>query len=95
MKVFKSLIMVIVSVCFVMGMSAVVWAGPPQPGEKPTTKEPFKPVAVYTCPKGWHKQFKQGWKIYCVPDKPKPMDCPEGTVYNESECGVGCIPEIK
>jgi len=46
MRVFKTLIMIVVSVCFVMGVSYVAWSGPQQPGvEKSTIKKP-KPMYI-------------------------------------------------
>jgi hypothetical protein len=91
MKTLRRLIMVVLAIAFIGGMSAVVWSGTP----KYQKKKDFEPQVKVVCPIGWHKITAPGELIKCVPDKPKPIKCPEGTIYYETECAVGCKAEIK
>ena len=84
-------IMAVVFVFFIVSFSSIVWSGP----QKIQKKTDFIPKVVVMCPNGWHKISVPGELITCVPDKPEPIKCPEGTIYYEAECAVGCKTEIK
>ena len=64
--------------------------------EKPTIKKPYKPVPLYMCPMGWEKvQSLEKGGFVCMPKKPAPVKCPEGTQWVDNSrtkcqgCGTG------
>lgn len=101
MKAFESLAVMVVSLIFLVGLASPVLSAEvgtqvkPQIGPKVGV-----PVISMPCPTGWHvKSGTPGKSRYtCVPDKPKPIQCPAGYVYfdnSEAGCFVGCNEVIK
>jgi hypothetical protein len=85
MKTLKILIIFVLSMVFILLVGSIAWAAD-------VKKE--KAVRIsYKCPQGWHIKlgsFEPNKTTICVPDKPKSINCPEGTKPFIGDCEVGC-----
>jgi len=99
MKVFKSLIMVFVSVYLIIGVSSFAWSGQKTPQTQkmlPSPKPQTELAPKLKCPNGWHLkagQFKENEVTICVPNVPSPIQCPKGTDPFFDGCETGCRPK--
>jgi len=89
----KKKLIILIIVMFVLNIGSLAWS---------ETKDNIKinpEAAKYLlnkpCPKGWHKVPSDPNFLICKPNKPKPIECPPGTVYvdkSQTQCFVGCQP---
>lgn len=100
MKVFKSLIMVFVSVYLIIGVSSFAWSGQKTPQTQkmlPSPKPQTELAPKYKCPNGWHLKegsFKEEENTTCVPNVPSSIQCPKGTEPFLGVCEVGCTAKL-
>jgi hypothetical protein len=98
MKTFKWLIIIVIPMFFVATLISHPWSAQQKVTIQKSQQKPptTVPPSMLKCPNGWHKKPGSTYPhIVCVPDKPTPIQCPEGTEYYECLtpgkcCEVGC-----